>query len=90
MTPRISSLPSEPAVATSATQPEQLIQPVIQDRTGIQLLQDVTATQWYWPPAVGYADKNSARDAAMHRLQIPAVRSPFDGLLALASKSDGT
>ena len=34
------------------------------------------ATQWYCPPAVGKADKNSAREAAKHRLQIPAVTNP--------------
>jgi len=30
----------------------------------------------YCPPAVGYADRNSASDAAKHKLQMPAVTSP--------------
>lgn len=30
----------------------------------------------YWPPAVGYAERNSASDAAKHRLHIPAVMNP--------------
>ena len=34
------------------------------------------ATQWYCPPAVGYADRNSARDAARHKLHMPAVIRP--------------
>lgn len=76
--PWMSSLPKRPAVATSATQPEQLIQPVIQERIGIHFLHEVTATQWYWPPAVGYAERNSAREVAMHKLQIPAVMRPVD------------
>lgn len=36
----------------------------------------MTATQWYCPPAVGYADRNSARLAARQRLQVPARTRP--------------
>lgn len=33
-------------------------------------------TQWYCPPAVGYAERNSARDVERQRLKKPAVTSP--------------
>lgn len=49
---------------------------MIQLNIGLQLFQLMTATQWYCPPAVGYADKNSANDAAKAKLHIPAVISP--------------
>lgn len=73
ITPRTSWLPSNPPVATRATQPEQFTQPVIQDRTGIHRSQEtdmisieshirthiysLTATQWYWPPALSMSVK---------------------------------
>ena len=39
-------------------------------------LGETMATQWYCPPAVGYAERNSAREEARQMLQIPAVISP--------------
>lgn len=75
----MSWLPRTPPVAAKATQPEQFTQPVIQDKIGIQLSQDISATQWYCPPAVGYAERNSASEVAIHKLQTPAVISPMFG-----------
>ena len=43
---------------------------------GTHSFQLIIATQWYCPPAVGYADRNSASEAARARLQIPAVTRP--------------
>ena len=71
-----SVLAKELLVATSATHPERLIHPVIQLSTGLHDGQAIIATQWYCPPAVGYALRNSAREAASARLQIPAVINP--------------
>ena len=66
--------------------------PVIQLKIGTQLFQLIIATQWYWPPAVGYADRNSASDAASARLHIPAVIRPHstdtDPPLGSASESE--
>lgn len=91
MMPTTNCDPSNPPLATRAIQPETLIQPVIHESRGTYRFQDITATQWYlecstavlqwrfvtyWPPAVGYADRNSASDAARHRLHIPAVMRP--------------
>lgn len=42
ITPRTSWLPSNPPVATRATQPEQFTQPVIQERMGIHRSQETT------------------------------------------------
>ena len=55
---------------------DMLTQPVIQLSIGCHLFQLMIATQWYCPPAVGYADRNSAKDAARHKLHIPAVMRP--------------
>jgi hypothetical protein len=51
-----------------------LIHPVTQDI--MRLLGFIIAAQWYCPPADGYALRNSARLAARHRLQTPAVINP--------------
>ena len=72
----MSVLASELFVATSATQPDTLIQPVIHDRPRRREGGAIMATQWYCPPAVGYADSSSARLAAKLRLHIPAVTRP--------------
>lgn len=40
ITPKTSSLPRSPPVATRATQPAQLTHPVIHDKIGIHLPQD--------------------------------------------------
>lgn len=42
----------------------------------MRLLGHSIAAQWYCPPALGYALRNSARLAARHRLQTPAVINP--------------
>jgi hypothetical protein len=63
-------------VATRATQPDRLIHPVTHDNCLLILGGEIMATQWYWPPAVGYAERNSASEAARERLQIPAVARP--------------
>lgn len=76
MMPTISCEASSPPEQTSAIHPATLIQPVIQLKIGTHGFHAMTATQWYCPPAVGYADRNSASDAARHRLQTPAVTRP--------------
>lgn len=63
------------------THPETLIHPVIHDKSGTHFFQPMTATQWYWPPAVGYAERNSASEAARHKLQTPAVTRPHTTLV---------
>jgi hypothetical protein len=50
------------------------------------------AKKAYCPPAVGYAERNSASDAARAKLQIPAVKRPqmteVEPPLGKASESD--
>jgi hypothetical protein len=92
MRPEMSCDASSPPEVVRASQPDTLIHPVIQEARGTQRFGVMTATQWYLrihqilsmkfladtycPPAVGYADRNSANEAASARLQIPAVSSP--------------
>ena len=76
MTPTINWLPSRPPVAVNAIQPAVLIQPVTHDTIGTQGLGDTIAAQWYCPADVGKAERNSASDAARHKLHIPAVMRP--------------
>ena len=71
-----SVLPSKPPVAVNATQAPTLIQPVAKLMARLVDGQLMMATQWYCPPAVGYADRNSAKDAAKHMLQMPAKMRP--------------
>lgn len=42
----------------------------------LHFFHETIAAQWYCPPAVGYAERNSAREAARHILQIPATMRP--------------
>lgn len=89
--PEISWDARSPPEVVRAIQPDTLIHPVIHDASGTQRFGVITATQWYLqnvrqanqrfkatycPPAVGKADKNSASDAAIARLHIPAVSNP--------------
>ena len=74
--PTISSLASTPLVATSAIQPPMLIQPVIHDKNRLYRGGLMIATQWYCPPAVGYAERNSPIDMASATFPMPAVSRP--------------
>jgi hypothetical protein len=81
----ISVLARELFVATRATQPDRLIHPVIQEIPRLSEGGESMAAQWYCPPAVGYADSISAKEAARLRLHIPAVTSPH--ILTLKSNN---
>ena len=74
--PRICWEPSRPPVAVKAIQPAVLIQPVTQLVMATYLRGETIAAQWYCPAEVGYAERNSARDAARQRLPIAAVTRP--------------